>query len=337
MDPLRNPALRSAKLQTLLPVSSSRNTSCLAEEENCMNTTGMPAPPAYHMVVDSQQPTTNMYTASYTHDESQHTLKDCDSDFECESDIPEITINAATQIRGSGNIVSIAQMDSARIANLIAGLLNGETISPESPTATSSPSSPLPSSPPQPQTPLATTPSLPTCSRITQQPRPPKQNLHITLSCGTTIIGDRNIVGPGLGDIARQVQIARHNHAVQQMQTHTHHHHQQPPQPPLTSSTATPPLATPGILPSPPSPASCLPRQKLASSGVSVDAAHALLGSGYIAGKAGMDTPPMSRSGSAHSNSNSSPSANACISRSGEAFLKRKCSEAEHGDAKKTR
>lgn len=34
------------------------------------------------------------------------------------------------------------------------------------------------------------------------------------MNCGATIIGDRNIVGPGLGDIARQMQIAQRNQAA---------------------------------------------------------------------------------------------------------------------------
>jgi hypothetical protein len=39
--------------------------------------------------------------------------------------------------------------------------------------------------------------------------------VNITVNCGATIIGDRNIVGPGLGDIARQMQLAQRNAAMQ--------------------------------------------------------------------------------------------------------------------------
>ncbi|KAI4646123.1 uncharacterized protein J4E79_010632 [Alternaria viburni] len=53
--------------------------------------------------------------------------EDCDAQ-ETPDDTPEITINAATQIRGHGNIISIAQMDSVRIANLVATVLSGEAI-----------------------------------------------------------------------------------------------------------------------------------------------------------------------------------------------------------------
>ncbi|KAJ4367550.1 hypothetical protein N0V83_007134 [Neocucurbitaria cava] len=118
-----------------------------------------------------------------------------------DSEMPEITINAATQIRGNGNIISIAQMDSARIANLIASMLNGGKGVEET----------SPSQQPQEHSPPAT----PTAEETTK-----KQvgSVHITVNCGATIIGDRNIVGPGLGDIARQMQLAQRNQALHAQQ-----------------------------------------------------------------------------------------------------------------------
>ena len=42
--------------------------------------------------------------------------------------------------------------------------------------------------------------------------------IHITVNCGATVIGDRNVVGPGLGDIARNIQVANQRAQMQQMQ-----------------------------------------------------------------------------------------------------------------------
>jgi hypothetical protein len=129
-----------------------------------------------------------------------------DEEKEYEDDAPEITINAATQIRGNGNIISIAQMDSVRIANLIAVMLNGRLPQPQSP----------PQTHPEPQ-PGHTLPSL---ASMTGEQKPSKQypRLNITINCGATVIGDRNIVGPGLGDIARQMQLAQRNQVLQRQQ-----------------------------------------------------------------------------------------------------------------------
>lgn len=113
-------------------------------------------------------------------------------------DTPEVTINAATQIRGNGNIISIAQMDSVRIANMIATMFKGEK---ESDIVT-------PPQSPEPQISTSTT-----AGDAKQFPR-----INITVNCGATIIGDRNIVGPGLGDIARQMQLAQRTQALQAQQ-----------------------------------------------------------------------------------------------------------------------
>ncbi|KAJ4354817.1 hypothetical protein N0V95_003502 [Ascochyta clinopodiicola] len=119
-----------------------------------------------------------------------------------DGDTPEITINAATQIRGNGNIVSIAQMDSVRIANLVATILFGD------PVASDTTTPPTPTSPPQ-----APVTSLHS-SRV-ERKKKGGLNVNITVNCGATIIGDRNIVGPGLGDIARQMQLAQRNAVLQ--------------------------------------------------------------------------------------------------------------------------
>jgi hypothetical protein len=109
-----------------------------------------------------------------------------------DQDTIEITINAATQVRGNGNIISNAQMDSMRIATLIATMLNGGKM------------------------PEPATPTQPRALESEERMKIPKIN--ITVTCGATIIGDRNIVGPGLGDIVRQMQIAQRNPMLQAQQ-----------------------------------------------------------------------------------------------------------------------
>ncbi|KAF2856404.1 hypothetical protein T440DRAFT_463747 [Plenodomus tracheiphilus IPT5] len=214
MDPFRNTALQSAKLQSLLSSSSSR--------QDQTSVSDMPAPPAYHMVVDPSAPIPNNQNP-YDHDEGEEEKDDEDVD------TPEITINAATQVRGHGNIISIAQMDTVRIAHLIASMLNGEPATlppspldkladvaaaacPQPTTSTTTPSSPTPS--------FTSTPPPPhqQSSQIHLKPTPSLRKLNITVNCGATIIGDRNIVGPGLGDIARQMQVAQRNQALQAQQ-----------------------------------------------------------------------------------------------------------------------
>jgi hypothetical protein len=141
-------------------------------------------PPAYHMVVD---PAVSIPNVDSPYDSEDEADKDGDG-------TPEVIINAATQIRGTGNIVSIAQMDSARIATLVTTLLNEGS---------------LPNVAGPPQTPV----SSPSSSR-TELRTKTYRKLNITVNCGATIIGDRNIVGPGLGDIARQMQIAQRNAVI---------------------------------------------------------------------------------------------------------------------------
>jgi cytochrome c551/c552 len=158
-------------------------------------------PPAYHTVVDPNMPIPNLRSP---YEEDDDTEKEEEEDI----DTPEIIINASTQIRGHGNIVSIAQMDSARIAGLITSLLNredknGDEKTPDTATPSSS------SSPPQTATQERTSR---TQVRGTTKKYP--NTINITVNCGATIIGDRNIVGPGLGDVARQMQMAQRNQAA---------------------------------------------------------------------------------------------------------------------------
>jgi hypothetical protein len=169
MDPHRNLGLNNAKLQAILQ-SRYTNSRTTSEADD------MPAPPAYYSVVESSVPIPNVrnpYDPEEEHDNND------------DDETPEITINAATQVRGNGNIISIAQMDSVKIATPSSQSPQGQT--------------------------------LPSLASMTSLPRPyPKIN--ITVNCGATIIGDRNIVGPGLGDIARQMQMAQRNQAAQAQQ-----------------------------------------------------------------------------------------------------------------------
>ena len=186
--------MQNAKLQSIL--SSYRNSSSTnrAADESTEVESDMPAPPAYHMVVDPEVHTPSM-SSPYSHEDEEERQ-------DSEDETPEITINAATQIRGNGNIISNAQMDSVRIANLVATILSSDS-EPADSTA-----SPTPSSPPQ-------APVTSLNSSRTERRKKGGLNLNITVNCGATIIGDRNIVGPGLGDIARQMQLAQRNAAMQ--------------------------------------------------------------------------------------------------------------------------
>lgn len=189
MDPHRNAALNDAKLQTVLQSSLTSRSS-----DTTSSTEDMPAPPAYHSIVDPNAPIPNM---SNPYDPEEDLEEDKEED-----ETPEININAATQVRGSGNIISITQMDSVRTANLIATMLHGGPI-------------PAPSTPQSPQQPH----TLPSLASMTAEPRSHKYpKVNITVNCGATVIGDRNIVGPGLGDIARQMQVAQRNAALQAQQ-----------------------------------------------------------------------------------------------------------------------
>jgi hypothetical protein len=190
MDPWRNPALQNAKLQAIL---SSYQTPSSTDPREQIEESDMPAPPAYHMVVDPEIQAPSM--SSYEPEAEERE--------DSEDETPEITINAATQIRGNGNIISIAQMDSVRIANLVATILSGDSVSSDAPTA--------------PQTPPISPPRAPVTNLSTSRTKAKRGglNVNITVNCGATIIGDRNIVGPGLGDIARQMQLAQRNAALQ--------------------------------------------------------------------------------------------------------------------------
>lgn len=168
------------------------------------------APPAYHTIPGPNMPMSNI-TSPYDSllqegvDSNPHETSD--------DDTPEIIINAATQIRGHGNIISIAQMDSVRIANLISTVLSGQdpTDSPANTNKTEQGEDTTTAH--RPPTPITPTRREHTS---TTQVRGVKRfsNINITVNCGATIIGDRNIVGPGLGDIARQMQIAQRNQAA---------------------------------------------------------------------------------------------------------------------------
>lgn len=211
MDPFRNAALQSAKLQSLLSSISSE----APRSGGQASQSDMPAPPAYHMVVDPHGPVPTI-RSPYAEEGDEETV---DEKEEEEEEAPEITINAATQVRGHGNIISIAQIDMARIANLVASMLRGDT--PLSPSSDSSAhgATPCPQASTSTSTTFPSSPPLPSSSHLATQPARELRKFHVTVSCGATIIGDRNIVGPGLGDIARQMQVAQRNqalHAAQQ-------------------------------------------------------------------------------------------------------------------------
>ncbi|KAJ4353378.1 uncharacterized protein N0V89_005107 [Didymosphaeria variabile] len=205
MDPSRNLALHNAKLRTILsnlqsvPRQGSSPTAPNPELESERDI-DMP-PPAYHTVVDPAE----------TLPEMMHRLYDTvEEEDEKNGETPEININATTQIRGHGNIISIAQMDSMRIANLLAILIHGGI----PPNAQAQPQG-------QPANAPAPAPAPATAPEVAQRPAQERRELpkiNININCGATVIGDRNIVGPGLGDIARHMQLAQQRQQAQQQQ-----------------------------------------------------------------------------------------------------------------------
>ncbi|KAF2637986.1 hypothetical protein P280DRAFT_520575 [Massarina eburnea CBS 473.64] len=223
MDPSKNPALYdTTKIQTLLQSLTSSLTNNLHPSSYCSSeidsSSRMPPPPAYHMVVDPNSPIPNMHNNPFDQD---HEDDEVEREEGGDDEVPEVNINASTQIRGHGNIISITQMDTVRMAGLIAGLLHGGPL--PMPVPASTPST-------QPGTPVQEGPQTQaqaqaqassqqaqaqTQAQSTSHHQRHRMNLkgfpkiNITLNCGATVVGDRNIVGPGLGDIARHMQIAQ--------------------------------------------------------------------------------------------------------------------------------
>lgn len=188
--------MHNAKFQAIL-ASYRNSTHSNPDQDSSEGNSDMPAPPAYHMIVDPEEHPSNM-SSPYDPDLEE------EREDSSEDETPEITINTATQIRGNGNIISIAQMDSVRIANLIATILSGEA-APSDATGSTPPATP----------PQASVTNLSSTRTDRRRRKKGGLNVNITVNCGATIIGDRNIVGPGLGDIARQMQLAQRNAAMQ--------------------------------------------------------------------------------------------------------------------------
>jgi hypothetical protein len=123
-----------------------------------------------------------------------------DDDEQDSDEIPEVTINATTQIRGHGNIISVPPMDAVRIAGLLHTMMFG-------PPGAGGASSPAFAQ-------MAGGGSAGTQTRT----RMKFPKLIITVNCGATVFGDKNVVGPGLGEVARQMQLARAQQQQQQQQ-----------------------------------------------------------------------------------------------------------------------
>lgn len=189
-----NPSLHSAKLQNIL------NPIVPEDQSHTQNN-----PPPYHMVVDPRAPIPNLRNPYDPEDEEK----------EDEDDLPEVTINATTQIRGHGNIISVPPMDAVRIAGLLHTMMYGppgqQQHAPQQAAPNTWPHNNNYTSPSYSHTTQTHIPPYGTTSRTRM--RFPKMN--ITVNCGATIFGDKNVVGPGLGDIARQMQLARSQQQAQ--------------------------------------------------------------------------------------------------------------------------
>ncbi|ORX97062.1 hypothetical protein BCR34DRAFT_593640 [Clohesyomyces aquaticus] len=192
-------------------------------------------PPAYELVVDPSAPIPNLrspydpITEEEKEDTDDEEMEDDDEEEEemaTKKDDSEVTINAGTQIRGHGNIISMSPMDGGRIVGVLVGLLGGGSVTPTS--QSTAPSSALEMATAMANTnsnsnsssPASATP-VPTQIQRTFQLKNPSRRITITLNCGSTVVGDRNIVGPGLGEIARQMSAGRQTQTSTTMPTTT--------------------------------------------------------------------------------------------------------------------
>jgi hypothetical protein len=134
------------------------------------------SPPAYDLVVDPRVSIPNMGNNLYRENSSSSEYSERTNPEDNDpngpyyrgsvDDTPEITINAATQIKGHQNIVSVSTLDAKQIAEMVAAIVKSSHRSGHS-------------------------------------------TINITINCGTTIIGDRNIIGSEIGEVARHMQQAK--------------------------------------------------------------------------------------------------------------------------------
>ncbi|KAF2266989.1 hypothetical protein CC78DRAFT_577524 [Lojkania enalia] len=186
MDPNQNRATLFAKLNSLIPPSSRTSRQQQLIDANMR-------PPAYDTVVDANQLTSNR---------NPYTAQDENEAGEAEDDGREIIINAATQIRGHGNIISVVPLDGSKIADIVSKLLRPESSDDQGIQSNAeSVASPVTSS------------SL-GYSRTEVSPTSSFSKISITMNCGATVIGDRNIVGPGLGDVVHYINVQRNQQAA---------------------------------------------------------------------------------------------------------------------------
>jgi hypothetical protein len=132
------------------------------------------SPPAYNLVVDPLAPIPNIANNPFHQNSSSSEDSDAGSNFENNNqdgpyyqdpvdDMPEMMVNAATQIKGHENIVSVNTLDAKIIAKMVHAVAKE--------------------------------------SAGTQ--------MNITINCSATIIRSRNIVGPGMVEVARHMQQAK--------------------------------------------------------------------------------------------------------------------------------
>jgi hypothetical protein len=132
------------------------------------------SPPAYNLIVDPLAPIPNIANNPFHQNSSSSEDYDAGSNSVNNiqdgpyyqtpiDDMPEMTSNAATQIKGHENIVSVNTLDAKSIAEMVRAVAKEST----------------------------------------------GTQINITINCSTTIIGSRNIVGPGMVEVARHMQQAK--------------------------------------------------------------------------------------------------------------------------------
>ncbi|KAF2120875.1 hypothetical protein BDV96DRAFT_595280 [Lophiotrema nucula] len=202
MDPAQQRATLFAKLDSLIPPSTRTplQHGLIMASNNASNIPSTPpeiqSPPAYHMVVDPNAPIPNMNNPYHPLDDMDDGLNFDEVDEEAEESSEddegtELTINAQTDIIGHGNIIGFEPMDAKKVALLVWELMGK----------------------PQPGAEGA----QPTVYAAGNADRAvlnvPGQNMRITINCGTTVRGNKNILGPGLAELARTMAIARSRQA----------------------------------------------------------------------------------------------------------------------------
>ncbi|KAF2706738.1 hypothetical protein K504DRAFT_64366 [Pleomassaria siparia CBS 279.74] len=173
---------------------------------------GSPSPPpAYHTVVRPNDPIDWGHNPYHPESDGDEESNPDPSDAEAESDdssdeeSPDVNVNAAAIVLGSGNMVTVTPLTAHEVANAAMSIVR--EINPFATHQTT----------PTLQGPGGASSQLEVASQATDQALP-ERSLNITVNCGTTIIGDRNLVGPQLLNVLQSFRARMYNQQRQAQQ-----------------------------------------------------------------------------------------------------------------------